>query len=416
MARSKGKVGVKRKGGKEGQGMKTVRRAEKELPKKGKGVKKSPKKVVKSATKEVPGLKKKIIKEGGETSKRLGSPKDALIKKLREELAQKQKIIAASKKSLLQKAKESLLEFKSKAGTEAKRLMTEAEKRAKTVGTQKDSLVQKIKKELAEKEKIIRESQKIFKETMAKAGREVTALKEKTGQSLLEIKSRADVEARKLKEELEAKGKALRGKVTELEEYRKATEGKIFELQAKVKELAAKVLPGEKERPGLVTFKSSPLTLLGEEVKVGDKAPNFKVLDNSMQPAALESYQGKIKVFTTVPSLDTPVCNTETRRFNQEADKLPENVAILTISMDLPFAQARWCAAAGVEKVKTFSDYRDHSFGLAYGVLVKELKLLARAVFIVDDQDIIRYVELVPEITQEPDYDRILGAVRALLE
>ncbi|MBU1205836.1 MAG: thiol peroxidase [Proteobacteria bacterium] len=229
------------------------------------------------------------------------------------------------------------------------------------------------------------------------------------------MKSKVGAEGKKLKEELEAKSKALRGKVTELEEYRKATEGKIFELQAKVKEFAAKVLPGEKERPGLVTFKSNPLTLLGEEVKVGDKAPNFKVLDNSVQTATLDSYQGKIKVFTTVPSLDTPVCNTETRRFNQEAEKLPENVAILTISMDLPFAQERWCAAAGVEKVKTFSDYRDHSFGLAYGVLVKELKLLARAVFIIDDQDIIRYVELVPEIAQEPDYDRILNAVRALL-
>jgi thiol peroxidase len=276
-------------------------------------------------------------------------------------------------------------------------------------------LIQNIRKELAEKEKMIRESQKTFRETMAQAGREVSALKEKTSQSILEMKSNVGAEVKKLKEELEAKNKALREKVTELEEYRKAAEGKIFELQAQVKEFAAKVMPTEKERPGLVTFKGNPLTLLGEEVKVGDKAPNFKVLDNSMQPATLESYQGKIKIITAVPSLDTPVCNTETRRFNQEADKLPQNVAILTISMDLPFAQARWCAAAGVEKVKTFSDYRDHSFGLAYGVLVKELKLLARSVFIVDDQDIIRYVELVPEIAQEPDYDRILNAVRALL-
>jgi thiol peroxidase len=104
----------------------------------------------------------------------------------------------------------------------------------------------------------------------------------------------------------------------------------------------------------------------------------------------------------------------ETRRFNQEVDKLPQNVAILTISMDLPFAQARWCAAEGIEKVKTFSDYRDRSFGLAYGVLIKERKLLARAVFIVDDQDIVRYAELVPDIAQEPDYDRVLNAVRAL--
>lgn len=387
--------------GKEGKSMKTVRRAKQGLKKKEKGVKKSLEKTVKKATREVAGLKEKMAKKSAEKAKRLISQRDALIKKLKEELAQK--------------AKESLLELKSKAGTEAKRLMTEAEKRAKTVAKQKDSVIQNIRKELAEKEKMIRESQKTFRETMAQAGREVSALKEKTNQSILEMKSKVGAEVKKLKEELEAKSKALRGKVTELEEYRKAAEGKLFELQAKVKEFAAKVMPTEKERPGLVTFKGNPLTLLGEEVKVGDKAPNLKVLDNSMQPATLESYQGKIKIITAVPSLDTPVCNTETRRFNQEADKLPENVAILTISMDLPFAQARWCAAAGVEKVKTFSDYRDHSFGLAYGVLVKELKLLARAVFIVDDQDIIRYVELVPEIAQEPDYDRILNAVRALL-
>jgi len=415
MARSKGKVGVKRKRGKEGKSMKPVRRAKQGLKKKGNGVKKSLKKTVKKATREIAGLKEKMAKKSAEKAKRLISPREALIKKLKDELARKEKIIAASKKSLLQKAKESLLELKSKAGTEAKRLMTEAEKRAKTVAKQKDSLIQNIRKESAEKEKMIRESQKTFRETMAQAGREVSALKEKTNQSILEMKSKVGAEVKKLKEELEAKNKALRGKVTELEEYRKAAEGKIFELQAQVKEFAAKVMPTEKERPGLVTFKGNPLTLLGEEVKVGDKAPNFKVLDNSVQPATLESYQGKIKIITAVPSLDTPVCNMETRRFNQEADKLPQNVALLTISMDLPFAQARWCAAAGVEKVKTFSDYRDHSFGLAYGVLVKELKLLARAVFIVDDQDIIRYVELVPEIAQEPDYDRILNAVRALL-
>jgi thiol peroxidase len=275
-------------------------------------------------------------------------------------------------------------------------------------------LVQKIKKQLAEKEEIIRESQKTLRETMAQAGKEVSLLKEKTSQSILEMKSKAEAEAKKLKEELEAKGKALRANVAEMEEYRKAAEGKIFELQAKAKEWVAKVGAAEKERPGLVTAKGQPLTLLGNEVKVGDRAPNFQVLDNSMQPVTLESYRGKITIVTSVPSLDTPVCNMETRRFNQEADQLPQNVAILTISMDLPFAQARWCAAAGVEKVKTFSDYRDHSFGQAYGVLIKERKLLARAVFIIDDQDIVRYVELVPEITQEPDYDRILNFVRSL--
>ena len=395
--------------------MKAVRRAGKELQKKGKGAKKALKKTGQKTMKKVPGVKEKMAKKSEEQAKKLICQKDALIKKLKEELAQKERIIAASKKSLMQKAKESLLELKSKAETEAKRLMSEAEKKAQTVANQKDSLIQKIKKELAEKEKIVKASQKTFKETMAQAGKEVSTLKEKTSQSILEMKNKADVEVKKLKEELETKGKALRGKVSELEEYRKATEGKTFELQAKVKEFAAKVMPAEKERPGQVTSKGNPLTLLGEEVKVGDKAPHFKVVDNAMQPVTLESYQGKIKVVTAVPSLDTPICNMETRRFNEEAGKLPENVAILTISMDLPFAQARWCAAAGVEKVKTFSDYQDHSFGLAYGVLVKELKLLARAVFIVDAQDIIRYVELVPEIAQEPDYDRILNAVRALL-
>ena len=365
------------------------------------------KKTVKKATDQVAALKMKM-------TKKLLAPKDILIKKLKEELSAKEKIIAENKKILLQKAKASLQEMKTRTETEARKLKAEAEKKVKTVAQQKDSLIQTIKKQLAEKEEIIRESQKTLRETMAQAGKEVSLLKEKTSQSILEMKSKAEAEAKNLKEELEAKGKALRGKVGELEEYRKAAEEKIFELQAKAKEWVAKVGTAEKERPGLVTAKGQPLTLLGNEVKVGDPAPNFQVLDNTMQPATLESFRGKIKIVTSVPSLDTPVCNMETRRFNQEADQLPQNVAILTISMDLPFAQARWCAAAGVEKVKTFSDYRDHSFGKAYGVLIKERKLLARAVFIVDDQDVVRYVELVPDITQEPDYDRILNFVRAL--
>jgi thiol peroxidase len=151
------------------------------------------------------------------------------------------------------------------------------------------------------------------------------------------------------------------------------------------------------------------------EVKVGDKAPDFKVVDNAMQPATLDSFRGKIKIISSVPSLDTPVCDMETRRFNQEADRMPDNVVVLTVSMDLPFAQKRWCAAAGVEKVKTLSDFQARSFGPAYGVLIKELQLLARAVFILDDQDVVRYVEIVPEIAKEPDYGRILEAVKALV-
>ena len=169
------------------------------------------------------------------------------------------------------------------------------------------------------------------------------------------------------------------------------------------------------ERKGLVTIHGNPLTLIGHPVKEGDKAPDFTLLDNDLKPVNLSAYKGKVCVISAVPSLDTPVCDMETRRFNEEAGKMPDNVVVLTVSMDLPFAQKRWCAAAGVDKVKTLSDYQSRSFGLAYGVLIKELQLLARTVFIVDDQDIVRYIERVPEITREPDYDRVLGAVKALL-
>ena len=116
-----------------------------------------------------------------------------------------------------------------------------------------------------------------------------------------------------------------------------------------------------------------------------------------------------------MPSLDTPVCDVETRRFNKEAAALPDTVAVLTISMDLPFAQARWCGAAGIDRVTTLSDYQDRSFAEAYGVLIGELKLLARAIFVVDAADTIRYVQIVPEITTEPDYDAVLAAVKGLL-
>jgi thiol peroxidase len=287
--------------------------------------------------------------------------------------------------------------------------------KAQRLDTQKDPLIKRLKEELARKENRIRESAKTLKEAIENAGNEVSQLREKTNQSFREMQERAEGEAGRIRKELEVKAQALRGKVTELEEYKKVAEGMIFELQAKVKEFVAKVASREKERSGLVTFKGNPLTLLGPELKVGDKAPDFQVVDNAMQSVTLESFKGKIKIISAVPSLDTPVCDMETRKFNEEAGKLPEKAAILTISMDLPFAHARWCAAAGVEKVKTFSDYRDRSFGPAYGVLIKELKLLARTIFIVDEQDVIRYVERVPEITKEPDYDRILNAVRAFL-
>jgi thiol peroxidase len=287
--------------------------------------------------------------------------------------------------------------------------------KAQKLDIQKDPLVKKLKEELARKENQIRESAKTLKEAIENAGKEVSQLREKTNQSFREMQQKAEAEAGRVRKELEVKAQALREKGMELEEYKKVAESKIFELQAKVKEFVAKVASREKERSGVVTFKGNPLTLLGPELRVGDKAPDFQVLDNAMQPVTLESLKGKVKIISAVPSLDTPVCDMETRRFNEEAGKLPEKVEILTISMDLPFAQARWCAAAGVEKVKTFSDFRDRSFGSAYGVLIKELKLLARTVFIVDEQDVIRYVERVPEIAQQPDYDRVLNAVRALL-
>lgn len=169
------------------------------------------------------------------------------------------------------------------------------------------------------------------------------------------------------------------------------------------------------EKKGVITFKGNPFTLLGPEIKTGDKAPDFTVVDNGLAPVTLASYKGKIKVISAVPSLDTPVCDTETRRFNQEAAALPDNVVVLTMSLDLPFAQKRWCGAAGIDKVTTLSDYQERSFANAYGVLIKELKLLARAVFIIDANDTIRYIQIVPEVTSEPDYAAVIGAVKSLL-
>ncbi len=165
------------------------------------------------------------------------------------------------------------------------------------------------------------------------------------------------------------------------------------------------------ERSGVITFQGNPLTLVGNEVKVGDRAPDFEVLDNGLAPVTLATHKGKVLVISSVPSLDTPVCDMETRRFNAEAGKLGSDVVILTVSMDLPFAQKRWCGAAGVDQVVTVSDHRNASFGEAYGTLIKELRLLTRAVFVVDKTGVVRYVETVKEITQEPDYEAALKAV-----
>lgn len=170
-----------------------------------------------------------------------------------------------------------------------------------------------------------------------------------------------------------------------------------------------------KERAGIVTFKGNPVTLLGPALKAGDKAPDFRVVDTALTPVTLADFRGKIKIISAVPSLDTPVCDMETRRFNQEATHLPDKVVILTISMDLPFAQSRWCGSAGIDQVKTLSDYQERSFALAYGILIKELQLLTRSIFILDSSDTIRYIQLVGEITDEPDYAEVLGAVKGLL-
>lgn len=169
------------------------------------------------------------------------------------------------------------------------------------------------------------------------------------------------------------------------------------------------------ERTGIITMKGGPLTLAGKGLKVGDKAPDFEVLDNNLSPVRLSSFQGNVCVILSLPSLDTPVCDLQTRRFNEEAGKLSADVKILTLSMDLPFAQKRWCGAAGVDKVVTLSDHRDASFGTAYGVLIKELRLLARAVHVLDREGTVRYIQVVNELTDEPDYDAALEAINGLV-
>lgn len=169
------------------------------------------------------------------------------------------------------------------------------------------------------------------------------------------------------------------------------------------------------ERTGIITFKGNPMTLIGPDLKVGDKAPDFSVVDNGLAPVTLASSSGKVRIISAVPSLDTPVCDTETRRFNQEAANLPGDVALLTISLDLPFAQKRWCGAAGIDRVTTLSDYQTRSFGKNYGVLIKELMLLSRTIFVIDAKDIIRYIQRVPEVTNEPDYAAVIAAAKALL-
>ncbi len=169
------------------------------------------------------------------------------------------------------------------------------------------------------------------------------------------------------------------------------------------------------ERTGIITMHGNPLTLLGSEVRAGDAAADFEVLANDLSPVKLSDYRGKVVIISSVPSLDTPVCDVQTRKFNVEATGLSDDVVVLTISTDLPFAQGRWCGAAGVENVVTLSDHRDTAFGSSFGVLIKELRLLARAVFVVDKDGIVRYVQIVNELTNEPDYEGAIEAAKQLL-
>ena len=168
------------------------------------------------------------------------------------------------------------------------------------------------------------------------------------------------------------------------------------------------------ESKRIVTMKGNPLTLSGNAVKVGESAPDFEVAANDLSGIKLSSFSGKTCLISSVPSLDTSVCDTQTRKFNEEAGKLGDDVIVLTISMDLPFAQARWCGAAGVDKVQTLSDYRKAEFGNAFGVLIQELRLLARAVFIVDSKGIIRYIQIIDELTNEPDYADAIEALKGI--
>ena len=163
------------------------------------------------------------------------------------------------------------------------------------------------------------------------------------------------------------------------------------------------------------TFKGNPITLIGPELKVGDQAPDFKLNKNLLETVSLKDYAGKVKLISVVPSIDTGVCDAQTRRFNEEAAGLGEGVVVLTVSADLPFAQARWCGAAGVDRVVMLSDYKDNSFGKAYGVFIEQFALDMRAIFVLDANDKIAYVQVLGEMTEHPNYEAAIAAVKSLL-
>lgn len=168
------------------------------------------------------------------------------------------------------------------------------------------------------------------------------------------------------------------------------------------------------KRTGIITMGGNPMTLLGKEIKIGDKAPDFTVLTNDLSKFSLKDVEGKVKIISIVPSVDTGVCELQTTTFNEEAAKI-EDVVILTISVDLPFAQKRFCSAKGIDKVITLSDHKDLSFGLNYGFAIEELRLLARGIVILDKENIVRYVEYVNEVTNHPNYDKAVEEVKKLL-
>ena len=167
------------------------------------------------------------------------------------------------------------------------------------------------------------------------------------------------------------------------------------------------------ERAGATTMRGNPLTLLGREVKPGEKAPDFDVVNDSLKPVNLAATGGAVRIFSVIPSLDTPVCDAQTRRFNEEAAQLP-GVDIYTVSMDLPFAQKRWCGAYGVDKVKMLSDHKSGSFGEHYGTLIKELRIESRAIFVLDKDNTVKHAEYVKEVADHPNYDAALTAARSL--
>jgi len=166
------------------------------------------------------------------------------------------------------------------------------------------------------------------------------------------------------------------------------------------------------ERPGATTMRGNPLTLIGPELKPGDPAPDFNVVDNNLKPVTLKDTGNQVRIISVVPSLDTPVCDAQTKRFNEEASKLPD-VDIITVSMDLPFAQKRWCGAFGVDKIRMLSDHREGSFGTHYGTLIKDMRIESRAIFVLDRNNRIRHVEYVKEVVDFPNYDAALSAAKS---